>query len=51
MLFVDFAFDLLPNGSILFDYDLKPEQLGVENGDEYVISIVNERIAFVKKGN
>ena len=51
MLFVDFAFDLLPNGSILFDPDLKPEQLGVEDGDEYMISIVNERIAFVKKGN
>lgn len=49
MLFVDFMFDLLPTGSILFDPDIKPEQLGVEDGDEFVIKITGERITFVKK--
>lgn len=50
MLFVDYMFDLLPSGSISFEPDLKPELIGVKDGDEFVISIVNERITFVKKG-
>lgn len=49
MLFADFMFDLLSNGSILFDPDIKPKDIGVEDGDEFVIKITKERIIFVKK--
>ena len=51
MLFVDYVFDLTTDGSIRFEPDLKPELIGVKDGDEFVIAIVNERIVFIKKGN
>ena len=50
MLFVDYVFDLLPGDSIRFEPALKPELINVKDGDEFVISIVDERITFVKKG-
>lgn len=50
MLFVDYTFDLLPGGSIRFFEDLKPSDINVKDGDEFVLSIIDERITFVKKG-
>lgn len=49
MVFVDYVFDLLPSGTILFDPELKPSDINVSEGDEFVVKIVNERVVFVKK--
>jgi hypothetical protein len=49
MLYVDYSFSLLPNGTIIFDKELKPSLLDVKEDDEFVIKIINERITFVKK--
>lgn len=47
MLFVDYVFDKIGN-SILFDKELKPTELGVENNDLYSVRTDNDRIIFRK---
>jgi hypothetical protein len=49
MLFVDYTFDLLHNGSIRFDKELELSSIKASEGDEFVIKIINDRIVFVKK--
>lgn len=49
MLFVEYVFELHPNGSIAFDKELKPEQIRVEDNDEFVVKIVEDRIILAKK--
>lgn len=49
MLFIDYTFDLLPGGSIRFDEDIKPSDINVKDGDEFVLTVINERVVFVKK--
>lgn len=51
MLFVDYVFDLLPNGSIAFDKELSSGDLDLKEGDEFVVKVVNERVVFAKKGD
>lgn len=49
MLFVDYTFDLLDNGTIIMDSELKPESLNVKNGDNYVVNVTwDNRIVFQK---
>lgn len=49
MLFVDYTFDVLPNGTILFDKELKLSQLHLEQGDELVVTLCDGRVIFYKK--
>jgi hypothetical protein len=39
MLFVDYFFELLPNGSILMDKELTANSLQVQNGDMFKVHI------------
>ena len=49
MLFMDYVFDVLENGTILMDNELRLEQLHSEDGAEYTLKVINDRIVFVKK--
>lgn len=49
MIFMDYTFDVLDNGTILMDRSLTLEQLKTEDRAEYVLTVVNNRIVFVKK--
>ena len=54
MLFVDYNFDVLPNGTIIMDPELTKEKLDVKDGDNYVVNVTFDgRIVFqkVKKEN
>ena len=48
MQFWDYTFDLLPNGDIAFDKELKPEQLEVKTGDKFVVVLVDGVIVLKK---
>jgi formylmethanofuran dehydrogenase subunit D len=49
MLFVDYVFDVLENGTIIMDKELDAKKLGVKNGDKYVVNVTFDgRIVFQK---
>lgn len=49
MLFVDYVFDLLDNGTIIMDKELSAEKLKLKNGDKYVVNVTFDgRIVFQK---
>ena len=48
MKFLDYTFDLMSNGDIVFDAELKPEQLKVENGDKFEVVLVDGAIVLKK---
>lgn len=49
MLFVDYVFDVLENGTIIMDKELNAKTLGVKNGDKYVVNVTFDgRIVFEK---
>ena len=48
MTFVDYNFSLWPDGSVQMDEELKAASLGVEEGDRFVIQMVNDKIVFRK---
>lgn len=49
MLFVDYTFDVLDNGTIIMDKELDAQKLGVKNGDKYVVNVTFDgRIVFQK---
>ena len=48
MLFFDYNFKLLPDGSVRMDEELLAEKLHVEDGDKFVTEIVNNVITFRK---
>ena len=49
MLFVDYVFDVLENGTIIMDKEVTAEKLGVKNGDQYTVNITwDGRIVFQK---
>lgn len=39
MLFVDYTFDVLENGTIIMDPELKASSLNLKSGDKYVADI------------
>lgn len=39
MLFVDYVFDVLENGTIIMDKELTAEKLHMKNGDKYVANV------------
>jgi len=48
MLFFDYTFMLLPDGSVRMDEELFAEKLHVKDGDKFVIEIVDNVITFRK---
>jgi hypothetical protein len=49
MLFVDYNFDLLENGTIIMDKELNAEKLKLKDGDRYVVNVTFDgRIVFQK---
>ena len=49
MLFVDYVFDLMPDGSILMDKELSAKSLQVETGDRFEVHVsFDGRIIFRK---
>jgi hypothetical protein len=49
MLFVDYTFDVLENGTIIMDPELKADKLHIKNGDKYVVNVTFDgRIVFQK---
>lgn len=49
MLFVDYVFDLLENGTIVMDKELTAEKLKLKDGDKYVVNVTwDGRIVFQK---
>jgi len=49
MLFVDYVFDVLENGTIIMDKDLDAKKLDLKNGDKYVANVTFDgRIVFQK---
>ena len=49
MLFMDYVFDVLDNGTILLDRELTLEKLHTEDNAEYVLKCVNDRLVLYKK--
>jgi bifunctional DNA-binding transcriptional regulator/antitoxin component of YhaV-PrlF toxin-antitoxin module len=39
MLFVDYVFDVLDNGTIIMDKELTAEKLNLKNGDKYIAEV------------
>jgi len=48
MLFLDYSFFLLVDGSIAYDDELKPEQLQIVDGDKFVASVKDGKIMLKK---
>ena len=49
MLFVDYVFDLMPDGSILMDKELSAKSLQVKTGDRFMVHVsFDGRIIFRK---
>lgn len=49
MLFVDYVFDVLPNGTIIMDKELTADKLNAKNGDRYILSTTwDGRVVFQK---
>jgi len=49
MLFVDYVFDLLENGTIMMDKELTADKLNLKDGDRYVANVTFDgRIVFQK---
>jgi hypothetical protein len=49
MIFVDYTFELKPDGSLLMDKELSVESMQLKNGDKFVVHIrFDGRIIFQK---
>ena len=49
MLFVDYVFDVLQNGTIIMDKELTAEKLYLKRGDKYVVDVTFDgRVVFQK---
>ena len=48
MLFLDYSFFLLVDGSIAYDDELKPEQLQIVDGDKFIASVKDGKILLKK---
>ena len=48
MLFLDYSFFLLVDGSIAYDDELKPEQLQIVDGDRFIASVIDGKIVLKK---
>ena len=48
MLFLDYSFFLLVDGSIALDDEIKPEQLQIVAGDKFVATVMGGKIVLKK---
>lgn len=48
MLFLDYTFFLLVDGSLALDDELKPEQLQIVDGDRFIASVIDGKIVLKK---
>ena len=49
MLFVDYVFDVLENGTIMMDKELTADKLHLKDGDRYIANVTFDgRIVFQK---
>ena len=49
MLFVDYVFDVLDNGTIIMDKELTAKSLNLKNGDNYMVNVTSDgRVVFRK---
>ena len=49
VMYVDYVFDVLDNGTIIMDKELKASQLNINDGDEYIVNVTMDgRIVFQK---
>lgn len=49
MLFLDYTFDVLDNGTIIMDKELDARKLHLKNGDRYVVNVTFDgRVIFQK---
>ena len=51
MLYLGYTFDVLPNGTIIFDKELSVEHLNAQEGEEYILKVVNGSIILYKKND
>lgn len=51
MLFIDYTFTKAFDDNIIFDKDLKPEQLNIKEGDRFIAKIINNAVVLVKEQN
>jgi hypothetical protein len=49
MIFYDYTFQTVDDGSIILDEELKAKSLGVVEGDTFVVRIVNNQITLEKQ--
>ena len=49
VLFYDYTFTVMAGGDIYFDNEIKPEQLHVKDGDNFVVSVIDGKVVFKKK--
>jgi hypothetical protein len=49
MLFVDYFFELLDDGTIIMDEELKAHQIDVKNGDRFVAQVTMDGRVMFKK--
>ncbi|ATV46399.1 hypothetical protein [Lake Baikal phage Baikal-20-5m-C28] len=49
MKFVDYYFDLLPDGSIMMDRELSPNSLQVKQGDKFITKIIDNQVFLFKE--
>ena len=49
MLFVDYVFDVLENGTIIMDKELDANKLYVKNGDRYVANVTFDGRVILQK--
>ena len=47
--FLDYTFHLNEDNNLQFDRDLKPQQLCVKEGDNFVVKVIDGMITFVKQ--
>jgi hypothetical protein len=48
MLFLDYSFFLLVDGSLALDDEIKPEQLQIVDGDKFIASVKDGKILLKK---
>jgi len=49
MKFVDYYIDLMPDGSILIDEELKADCLNISNGDLFKAEVLENKLMFKKQ--
>lgn len=49
MLYVDYTFDVLENGTIIFDKEITLKDLHADENDVYSVKLINGKVVLSKK--